>query len=215
MMKESEKHSFEPYFYNRFPFYGKFDIPTLEKQEIHLSDLKLIRFSDIIKKETRDLDATVHFFIFDDEFDEVWKKPAAYIEELRQYRQVITTDFSLYTNMSLALQIFNIYRNRWLGCYWQEQGLTVIPSVGWSDELSFEFCFDGIQEGSTVAVSTLGSYDIEDAYLKGFQRLCEAIKPDNVICYAKPFAKMFELANIIEIPYVANARTAPIKNKVA
>jgi hypothetical protein len=193
---------------------GKYDMPTLEKQSIDLSCLKLIRFSDIVKNETKDNDATVHFFIYDDEFDEVWRKPNAYIDELRQYKQVMTTDFSLYTNMSLAMQIFNVYRNRWLGCYWQENGLSVIPTVGWSDEWSYEFCFDGIQEGSVVAVSTLGNYDIEPIYMEGFRQMCEKIKPEMVICYAKTFDAMREIANIIEVPYVADARTALMKESV-
>jgi hypothetical protein len=190
---------------------GKYDMPTLEKQDIDLTDLKLIRFSDIVKKETRDKDATIHFFIYDDEFDEVWRDPDAYVDELAQYKQAITTDFSLYTNMSLAMQIFNTYRNRWLGCYWQEKGLTVIPSVSWSDEWSFEFCFDGIQEGAVVAVSTLGCYDIKSAYMTGFELMCEKIRPEKVICYAKPFDAMRELVDIIEVPYVSDARIAPIK----
>lgn len=193
---------------------GKFDMPTLEKQGIDLHDLKLIRFSDVVKRKTKDRNATVHFFIHDDEFDEVWRKPDAYIHELSQYKQVITTDFSLYTNMSLAVQVFNTYRNRWLGCYWQEKGLTVIPSIGWSDEWSYEFCFDGVQEGAVVAVSTLGSYDVESTYLEGFRRMCEKIKPQVVICYAKPFEAMRELVNIVEVPYVADARIAPMKEIV-
>jgi hypothetical protein len=193
---------------------GKFDMPTLEKQDIDLHDLKFIRFSDIVKNETRDKDATVHFFIHDDEFDEVWRRPDVYIGELKQYRQTITADFSLYTNMALAMQVFNVYRNRWLGCYWQEKGITVIPSVSWSDEWSYEFCFDGIQQEAIVAVSTLGSYDIEPLYLEGFRRMCEKIRPKKVICYAKPFETMREMADIIEVPYVANARIALAKELV-
>lgn len=188
---------------------GKYDMPTLAKQDIDLKNLKLIRFSDIVKKETKNTDTTVHFFIYDDEFDEVWKRPDAYVGELAQYKQVITTDFSLYTNMSLAMQIFNTYRNRWLGCFWQENGLTVIPSVSWSDEWSYEFCFDGIQQGAAVAVSTLGCYDIEPGFMEGFRRMCEKIKPDKVICYASPFDAMRKLADVIEVPYVTDARIAP------
>jgi hypothetical protein len=209
-MSDKREHKLEPYLISRYVMDGKFDMPTLEKQAVDLHNLKLIRFSDVIKNETKDKDATVHFFIYDDEFDEVWRKPEGYVKELGQYKQVITTDFSLYTNMSLAMQIFNTYRNRWLGCFWQEKGLTVIPSVGWSDEWSYEFCFDGIQEGAIVALSTLGSYDIEPVYMDGFRQMCEKLKPEAVICYAKPFDSMLDLANVIEIPYVADARIAPM-----
>jgi hypothetical protein len=213
-MATKNEHKLEPYLVSRYVMGGKYDMPTLEKQDIDLVDLKLIRFSDIVKKETKDQDATVHFFIYDDEFDEVWRNPAAYLGELAQYKQVMTTDFSLYTNMSVAMQIFNTYRNRWLGCYWQEKGLTVIPSVGWSDEWSFEFCFDGIQEGSIVAVSTLGCYDIESVYMAGFKLMCEKIRPEKVICYAKTFDAMLELADVIEVPYIADARIASAKEAV-
>jgi hypothetical protein len=212
-MSKKQEHRLEPYLVSRYVMDGKYDMPTLEKQAVDLDALKLIRFSDIVKRETRDRDATVHFFIYDDEYDEVWRKPDSYIDELAQYRQVLTTDFSLYINMSLAMQIFNTYRNRWLGCYWQEKGLTVIPTVGWSDEWSFEFCFDGIQEGAVVAVSTLGSYDIESTYMKGFRQMCDKIKPGKVICYAKPFDAMLELADVIEVPYIVDARIAPMSEE--
>jgi hypothetical protein len=78
-MSAVKEHTFESYFVNRYVLDGKFDLPTLEKQDIDLDDLKLIRFSDIVKRETRDTDATVHFFIHDDEFDEVWKNPPPHI----------------------------------------------------------------------------------------------------------------------------------------
>jgi hypothetical protein len=40
---------------------GKYDLPLIERQNISIEDLKLIRFSSIVKDETRDMDATVHF----------------------------------------------------------------------------------------------------------------------------------------------------------
>jgi hypothetical protein len=214
-MAKKKEHRFEQYIVSRYVMDGKYDMPTLEKQRIDFHDLKLIRFSDIIKDEKKDTNATVHFYEYDDEFDEVWRKPKAYIAKLAQYKQALTADFSVYANMSLSMQIFNVYRNRWLGCYWQENGLTVIPSVSWSDEWSYEFCFDGIQKGAVVAVSTLGNYDNEKQYLDGFKLMCEKIEPERVICYARPFSKMLELANIIEVPYVASARVAhAIKDSV-
>jgi len=199
----------EDYFYNRYLTYGKYDLPLIEKQDIDLSNLKLIRFSSIVKNETKDLDATVHFFEYDSRFDVVWNKPAAYLKELGQYKQVMSPDFSMYTNMSTALQIFNAYRTRWLGAYWQEHGMTVIPTISWSDESSFEFCFDGIEKGSVVAISTLGCMDVKWRFIDGFMAMCEKIEPSKVICYNKPFAEMREIADIIEVPYLRNERIAP------
>jgi hypothetical protein len=198
----------EFYFDNRFLTYGKYSLPLIQKQKIDLSNLKLIRFSDTVKEETEDLDSTVHFFIDDDRFDEIWRNPNDYVNELAQYKQLMSPGFSLYVNMSGALQIFNTFRNRWLGAFYQEKGMAVIPTIVWSNKLSFEYCFDAIEEGSIVAVSTIGCYDIEWEFMKGFTKMCEVIKPDKVICYAKPFDKMREFADIIEVPYTKTSRTS-------
>jgi hypothetical protein len=207
-MGAHKEHKFEPYFYNRYLNDGKYDIPVIVRQDIDLDDLKLIRFSNIVKNETKDLDATVHFYEYDNQFDEVWKAPKDYLDEIGQYKQTISTDFSLYTNMSLALQIYNTYRNRWLGAYWQEHGIKVIPSVNWSDEQSFDFCFDGIEANSIVSVSTLGCRDNQEKYMTGFKAMCDKIRPELVICYAGLFDGMTELAPVIDIPYTANMRTS-------
>ena len=108
----TEIQTLERYFYNDFIMCGKYDIPLVRKQQIDMNSLKLIRFSGIVKNETKDTDATVHFFEFDYKFDEVWKKPDAYVDEIGQYKQTMTPDFSIYINMSRSLQIFNTFRNR-------------------------------------------------------------------------------------------------------
>jgi hypothetical protein len=196
----------EPYFYNDYVMDGKYDLPLIAHQEISLHDLKLIRFSSIVKDEKSDLDATVHFFEFDDRFDEVWRNPQCYLSEIKQYKQVLSPDFSMYTTMSLALQIFNTFRSRWCGAFWQMNGLVVIPTVSWSDEWSYEFCFDGIEQGTIVAVSTIGCADSKRLFLGGFAKMCEKIKPKKVICYAKPFDEMRNMADLIIVPYQQNKR---------
>jgi hypothetical protein len=210
-MDTKTQHHLEPYFYNSDRLDGMYDFPVIKKQEIDLADLKLIRFSTIVKNETEDTDATVHFFEYDDRFDEVWKEPTAYIAEIGQYRQTMTPDFSIYTNMPLALQIFNTYRSRWLGTYWQKNGLVVIPTVSWSDEWSYDFCFDGIEPGSVTAVSTLGCHDAKDLFMSGFSRMCRSIDPEVVICYAESFTEMYDYADIIEVPYLRSSRIAQMK----
>jgi hypothetical protein len=82
----------------------------------------------------------------------------------------MTPDFSMYYDMPLVFQMINVFRSRWCRVYWQEHGLTVIPTIGWSDGWSFEFCFDGIESGSTVAVATQGVRDCKEGFMKGFLR---------------------------------------------
>lgn len=90
----------------------------------------------------------MHFFEYDDCFDEVFKRPEKYVERLKQYKQVLSPDFSLYLDMSLALQIYNTFRNRWCAAFWQTQGLTVVPTIGWTDKYSSEWCYDAVEKGN-------------------------------------------------------------------
>lgn len=66
-------------------------------------------------------------------------------------------DFSMYSDLPLAIQIYNTFRRRWCGAFWQEQGLNVIPSVCWGTSESYDFCFEGIEKGSIVAVLSFGN----------------------------------------------------------
>ena len=112
------------------------------------------------------------------------------MEKLDQYYALLTPDFSLYMDMPLALQIYSTFKSRWCGAYWQKLGKTVIPTIEWSDERSFEFCFDGIEKGSTVAISTYNRENYDDIFMSGYNKMLEIIQPEQIICYGEPFEKM-------------------------
>ena len=106
--------------------------------------------------------------------------------------------------MPKAIQLFNVFRSRWCGAYWQSQGLTVIPNVSWGDSSTFEFCFDGIEEGSIVAVGTIGCKRSKLAFMRGYNEMLKRIKPSAIICFGSPFSEM--QGNIIAIDYNASRR---------
>lgn len=98
--------------------------------------------------------------------------------------------------MPIALQIESVFKNRWCGAFWQSKGLKVIPTVSWGDEKSFDFCFDGIEEGSIVAVCTYYRENCEEEFMLGYNKMLEKIKPSAIICYDEPFKAM--KGNVIE-----------------
>ena len=198
----------EWYFQQGLPWVGRWEMPLIRRQDVDLDDLALVRFSDCVRDESRDLGATVHFFIDDARFDEVWADPEGHIAELAQYRQVMSPDFSLYLDMPVPLQFVNTLRSRWCGAYWQSQGLTVIPTINWSDGRSYDFCFEGVEPGSVVAVATVGSRDVKPWYMRSFKELCRAIKPEAVICYGEPFPEMSDHTEVIEVPYARDRRVS-------
>ena len=60
----------------------------------------------------------------------------------------------------------------------------------WGDESSFEFCFDGVKQGATVAVCTYYRDNCEDEFMLGYNRMLEVIKPQSILCYDEPFSSM-------------------------
>lgn len=103
------------------------------------------------------------------------------------------------------MQIYNLFRNRWCGAYWASKGIRVIPSVNWGDESTFDFCFQGIEKGSTVAVSTYMASESEhhkdqkDWFMAGYDEMLRQIEPERIICYNTPFPEM--QGNIVHVDY--------------
>jgi hypothetical protein len=192
-----------------FPKVGQIypKMPFIKKQEINLNNFQYIGFQNTRKHKTYDAkNKTVGFFIDDYRFKRVAFYPWKFINRLKQYKNVMSPDFSCYLDMSLTKQWYNTYLNRLIGSYWQNCGLTVIPTISWSDKESFSFCFEGIESGSIVAVSTIGTKKMaKELFMAGFQKLCQVIKPKKVICYCNPYPEMYKYTDIIVVEHEAQS----------
>lgn len=184
---------------NQFPGKGKLKIPVIPKFQPRLGDfddLLLIGFDKTNLEDQNHLDRMVHFFLYDYRFERVWKNPDSDIEKLSRYRAVLSPDFSMYLEMAPVMQLYNVFRNRWCGAYWASKGIRVIPTVNWGDESTFTFCFEGIEIGSTVAVSTYmasahdNRQDQKEWFMAGYNEMLRRIKPEKIICYNTPFPEM-------------------------
>lgn len=54
--------------------------------------------------------------------------------------------------------------------------MTVIPTISWSDYPSYQFCFDGIEEGSCVAVGMIGCKSNRIGFMRGYKRFFKGVK---------------------------------------
>ncbi|MFA5577642.1 MAG: DUF4417 domain-containing protein [Tissierellaceae bacterium] len=181
----------------------KWGMPILNKIKLPNEKIDLIAYDEISKNETsiENLHKTVHFFINDGKFRAVYESyNISQLKKLAQYKYVLTPDFSVRVDMPLPIQIYNIFRSRWCGAHWQNYNIKVIPTISWSDERSYEFCFEGIEKGSTVAISTLGCKKSEELFMKGYNAMLKAIEPELIICYDRPFRGME--GNIKHIEYI-------------
>lgn len=182
---------------NQFKSVGMFKLPLVKKQEISLEDVKLIGYDKI--NQSKDYDKILYFFLDDYRFESIYNNPEKKIETLKRYKSILTPDFSMFMEMPITLQLFSTFKNRWVGAYLQEQSISVIPTVRWGDLTSFNFCFDRIEKGSIVAVSTLGVRNEKSHFMLGYNEMLRRIKPSKIICYGKPFEEM--KGDIIKVDY--------------
>lgn len=145
---------------------------------------KLIGFN--YAKTSKDKDAGVHFYVDDYQFERVWNYPEKYVEVLSEYECILSPDFSLYMDMPTPMKIWNIYRSRQIGAYYQSQGIRVIPTMSWAEAELFEYCFRGIPKGSIVSVSTIGVKEDPDAlaiWREGMDEMIKQIEPAQILLY--------------------------------
>lgn len=131
---------------------GPYELPVLQPADACPSDMLSFNFC----KTAKDFSYGVHFCIDDYQFERVWNRPQAYLELLRRFECVVCPDFSVYRDMPYPMKLWNLYRSRALGSWWQREGLTVIPNVTWSGPDSYEYCFSGLPKGGTIFMSTVG-----------------------------------------------------------
>lgn len=163
---------------------------------------KLIPFNIAMSRhEGEDLDAFVHFFIDDYQFERLWNAPQKYLSLLKKFKGVLSPDFSLYMDMPYPMQMFNEYRKRALQNYWERNGINVIPTLAWSDRNSYDFCFSGIPINQTVAMSTVGIKRNEkrkEIFIAGVKNALLRTCPKRIILYGGNFGFDFGDVEVIE-----------------
>ena len=159
----------------------------------HVDDIESIPLQgfNYALKEKNPENIGVHFFLHDYQFERVWNYPDRYLPILDRFKFVLSPDFSPYSNMPRALKIYNVYRNRWCGRFWQDNGITVIPTVTWSDADSLQYCLDGIPKHSTIAISTMGEgrWAKWQSLRSNWDFVIDTLQPEQILLYGKDLSK--------------------------
>ncbi len=125
-------------------------------------------------------------FNYDNRLEKFWNDPLKYIPKLQKAAICCTPDYSIYPSMNYWQIAHNTFKNRWLGCLWQDYGITVISTISWANPDTYDICFSGVEQGSIVAISTLGCTDTSiDAFLNGYNNMMKRIKPSLVIVFGE------------------------------
>lgn len=175
---------------NEFQTVGKYGFPLIRNQNIDVNKIDLWGYTKAKPYDAENFEKTIHFFMHDWLFESVYMKPNTVMEKLDSYYALLTPDFSCYFEMPTALQIYSTFKNRWCGAYWQSLGKRVIPTMEWGQKSSYDFCFEGVEKGTVVAVSTYKREAYEKNYLEGYNTMLDIVEPSAVVCYGEPFDKM-------------------------
>ena len=145
---------------------------------------RLIAFSRCISG--KDFNCWVHFYEDDYLFERLWRNPKIYLPILQKYNGVILPDWSLYRDMPLVMQLWNIYRSRAIGAWLQANDVKVIPNIRYGDRRTFKVCTDGLKKHSVIAVGTHGTLkNIEDRtiFINGLDFVVQHINPVAIVVY--------------------------------
>lgn len=188
---------------------GKWDMPIIRATGHIPADL--ISFNYVLS--THHYDKGVHFYIDDYQFERIWSEPETYIQKLLPYDCVLTPDFSLYAEMPLPMQMWNVYRSRLIGQIMQDEGIEVIPTLQWCREDSFDFCFEGIEPGGVVSVSTIGvkrDKDAKDLFEAGMKEAEKRLNPSHVVVYGGDTGYPFSCP----VTYITNHNADKLRGNV-
>ena len=141
----------------------------------------------------------VHFFEDDYKFERVWTSLDRYAELLSQFGCVMSPDFSMYVDFPKAVRIYNKYRNHYIARYYQEcYNMTVIPTIMFGFEDSYDWVFDGYPKESIVAISTVGllqNKEMNVMFHKAYNEMINRLQPSKILLFTR---QLIELPGNVE-----------------
>lgn len=166
-------------------FEGRFDFPVIERTDSIPE--ALVPFDKAAK--SREFGGFVHFFLNDVTFMRMWNRPFTYLPILSRFRGAIAVDFSIMWMHPRYVHIESVGRSRAIGSWLQRAGVDTIPVARWGRPDTYEFAFDSIAPGGTVAVGTLGCTRDPVArgyFAAGLPELLRRVEPSTIVVYG-PF----------------------------
>lgn len=182
---------FHAFLVSKATFDGADEIPIIEPYEGSIPS-NLVTFS---KRKRASSGSWLCFYEDDVKFECLWNNPKRYLKELLTYDGLILPDFSVFRDMPLAQQVWNIYRSRALGTWLQEQGINVIPNIRWGDNRTYATACAGISKGSVIAVGSHGlmkDVDERKEFIKGLDYVVQYLEPKAILVYGSVPEEVFQ-----------------------
>ena len=182
---------FHAFLVEKATYEGFLEIPKIDYGDFRPS--RLIAFSKAIS--SKDYDCWVHFYEDDTTFERIWNNPRKYLPILKKFKGVISPDFSLYRDMPLVMQFWNIYRNRAIGRWLQDSGVKVIANVRWGDYRTYSACCYGVAISGTIAIGSHGCIHVKEDrafFTEGLEQIINTLKPKTIVVYGTAPGYIFD-----------------------
>lgn len=119
--------------------------------------------------------STYHFYVEDYRFESIWKDPVKVLQS--GVRAVVEPNLSLFDTTPVAFGLFQIYRKRWISCFFQECGVNIYVDLNVSQKF-YGYNRLGIPDGWD-AFATRG-YNDRLEYLKAELQIAKEISGKDV-----------------------------------
>lgn len=190
-LRSNCKDVFNSFLVHLAVYAGIFEFPVI--RATHKIPNRLIPFSKALS--SIDYDQWVHFYEDDYLFEKLWDNPQKYLDILKRFNGVILPDFSLYRDMPLVMQLWNIYRSRAIGHWLQENGITVIPNIRYGDKRTYKCCCDGIDTHCVIAVGSHGTLKNKvdrKIFVNGLESVVSRLHPTVIVVYGSAPDSIFD-----------------------
>ncbi len=191
---------------------GKFLMPKLApNQFIPENVISFNERNSVSNPEKHWLD----FFIDDRHYETFWTYLKSRIKGLKKFAGIISTDYSMLPEMLPGQRIWNCTRNRIVAYCLQKRGFNVIPVASWCSQKDFDWCFDGLPEKSSIAISSNGCLSTpygRKTLLIGVEELQRQKSPFKIIVCGRSLAELEKYDNIMYYPSFSQRMDERIKN---
>ena len=170
----------------------KFGLPIIANYNGNIP-AKLQAFNKAITQ--KQYENTVHFYLNDKEFTRILTYPEKYLEILKNFKSVISPDFSQYIDMPSPMRFYHCFLNRAFAAYWNNNGINVIPNVTWSTPDSYDYSFTGIEKNGIIAINCTGVKKAgcsKYLWLQGYKEAVKRLEPRHIIRYGEKMPGEYE-----------------------
>lgn len=158
---------------------SKYDFPKVDYS--NNTPFNIISFNQALTTQQPEAH-WLHFYIDDYQFERIWNSPEKYLPIIKRFAGIIAPDFSVYTDMPKAQQIYQIYKMRLLSAYFASHGIKVIPNITWANVESLDISLEGIPKGNVIALSTNGCVGKHrKEFIKVFNIVLDRLNPEQII----------------------------------